>query len=207
MNKKYKSAADLPKPQPSTEDDFGIDVNINLDTIQDFLDIDGVVYRDMRMLEDSCEFEKVDGFRELCTCVDGYTVTPLPYIFELGPMRVPSSYRKERLFDVDYEGEIKALDVRPNYEESMEILEKLFPRDKVIFLMCGGGGYAAMTRSCLIALGYDPEKIYHTGAGWGFDGSCADPIVTPCDDGTRLINTNGHTVWSIDFSKLTPLKK
>lgn len=205
MNETYKSAADLPKPQPRTDDDFGVDANINLDTIDNFLHIDGVEYRDMRMLEDSCEFEKVDGFRELAVCVQGYQITPLPYIFELGPMRVPGSYRADRLFDVEYEGEIKALAVHPRYKESLQIVEKLFPKDKVIFLMCGGGGYAAMTRSCLIALGWDPEKIYHTGAGWEYAGKCGDPIVTVQEDGTRIINTNGHTVWSVDFSRLTPI--
>ncbi|MCR5845531.1 MAG: hypothetical protein K6G78_03055 [bacterium] len=205
MNDKYKSPADLPKPQPRTDDDFGVDANINLDTIDEHLFIDGVVYRDMRLLEDSCEFDKVGGARELGVCVQGYAITPLPYIFELGPMRVAGAYRSDCLFSVDYEGEINALAVRPNYKESLEIVEKLFPRDKVIFLMCGGGGYAAMTRSCLIALGYDPDKIYHTGGGWDYAGKCGDTIVTLNEDGTRTINTNGHEVWSIDFSRLTPI--
>lgn len=205
MNDTYKSPADLPKPQPCEDDDFGVDVNINLDTIDEYLDIDGVVYRDMRMIVDSCEFEKVEGFRELGVCVRGYEITQLPYIFELGPMRVPNSYRSIRLFDVDYEGEINALSVRPNFKESLDIVEKIFPRDKVIFLMCGGGGYAAMTRSCLIALGYDPEKIYHTGAGWEYTGNCGDVIVSTDGDGTATIDTSGHKVWSIDFSKLTPI--
>ena len=61
---------------------------------------------------------------------------------------VGSPYSGKTLFYMDQNGEIKA-----NYEESMAILEKLFPKDKYIFLMCGGGGYAGMTKNLLVSLG------------------------------------------------------
>ena len=48
-----------------------------------------------------------------------------------------------------------------NYEESMEILEYLFPKDKYIFLMCGAWGYANFTKKMLIALWRDESKIYN----------------------------------------------
>mgnify|MGYP003306326125 CR=1 FL=1 len=47
-----------------------------------------------------------------------------------------------------------------NYKESLEILEYYFPKDKNIFLMCGGGGYAGMTKTMLVTLGWDETKIY-----------------------------------------------
>ena len=49
----------------------------------------------------------------------------------------------------------------PNYNESISIINSLFPKDKYIFLMCGGGGYASMTKNLLISLGYDQNKIYN----------------------------------------------
>ena len=57
-----------------------------------------------------------------------------------------------------------------NYKESMDILEYLFPKDKNIFLMCGGGGYAGMTKTMLVALGWDENKIYNVGGYWYYEG-------------------------------------
>ena len=50
------------------------------------------------------------------------------------------------------------------------ILARFKPKDKTIFLMCGGGGYAGMTKSMLVALGWDEEKIYNTGGYWYYKG-------------------------------------
>ena len=52
----------------------------------------------------------------------------------------------------------------------MDILEYLFPKDKKIFLMCGGGGYAGMTKAMLVALGWDGDNIYNTGGYWYYKG-------------------------------------
>ena len=50
-------------------------------------------------------------------------------------------------------------------------MEDLFPKDKYIFLMCGGGGYAGDTKKMLIALGWDEEKIYNVGGYWYYKGN------------------------------------
>ena len=47
-----------------------------------------------------------------------------------------------------------------------EILEDLFPKDKKIFLMCGGGGYAGMMKNLLISLGWNQDNIYNVGGYW-----------------------------------------
>ena len=52
----------------------------------------------------------------------------------------------------------------------MDILEYLFPKDKNIFLMCGGGGYAGMTKTMLVKLGWDEDKIYNVGGYWYYEG-------------------------------------
>ncbi len=52
----------------------------------------------------------------------------------------------------------------------MEYLEYFFPKDKYIFLMCGGGGYAGMTKKLLVSLGWDENKIYDVGGYWFYEG-------------------------------------
>ncbi len=52
----------------------------------------------------------------------------------------------------------------------MDVLEYLFPKDKNIFLMCGGGGYAGMMKNMLIELGWDENKIYNVGGYWYYKG-------------------------------------
>ena len=73
----------------------------------------------------------------------------------------------------------------------MDILEYLFPKDKNIFLMCGGGGYAGMTKNLLVALGWDTDKIYNVGGYWYYDG----------DNNVEVKNTKyGDTTY--DFWKV-----
>ncbi|MBP3399934.1 MAG: rhodanese-like domain-containing protein [Erysipelotrichaceae bacterium] len=49
------------------------------------------------------------------------------------------------------------------YEESVEIMEVLFPKDATIFLMCQSGGRVAKCIQLLEALGWDTSKIYNVG--------------------------------------------
>ena len=53
----------------------------------------------------------------------------------------------------------------------MQVLEEIFPRDKLIFLMCGGGGYAWMTKQILVELEYDATKVYNIGGFWAYTGN------------------------------------
>jgi hypothetical protein len=39
--------------------------------------------------------------------------------------------------------------------------------------MCGGGGYAGMTKAMLVSLGWDENKIYNTGGYWYYEGENA----------------------------------
>ena len=70
------------------------------------------------------------------------------------PSEVGNTYTGTTLFRNE-EGKYIA-----NYEESMDIIEQIFPKDKVIFLMCGGGGYSGMTKNFLVSLGWNEDKIY-----------------------------------------------
>ena len=43
--------------------------------------------------------------------------------------------------------------------------------------MCGGGGYAGMTKALLIFLGWDPEKLYNIGGNWEYTGDNALELI------------------------------
>ena len=49
------------------------------------------------------------------------------------------------------------------YQESDDLLQVLFPKNKTIFLMCQSGGRVAQLMTLLNAKGYDMSKIYNVG--------------------------------------------
>lgn len=158
----------LPKPEVSegVRGDLGIDANVNEETIDKYLGREDAVYRDMRMLVDPGNYSAIGGDAYLSGFVKGFEVVPLPYLVNVSglPEEVGDTYTGKTLFTLK-DGQYTA-----NYEESMEVLEYLFPKDKIIFLMCGGGGYAGMTKSMLVELGWDTNKIYNTGGYWYYKG-------------------------------------
>lgn len=180
---------ELPKPEVTSglRGEFGIDKNINEKTIDDYLGRDDSVYRDMRMLKDPGNYEAIGGDSYLSGFVKGFEVVPYPYLVNVSglPEEVGDTYTGKTLF-TEKDGEYTA-----NYEESMDILEYLFPKDKNIFLMCGGGGYAGMTKNLLVTLGWDADKIYNVGGYWYYDG----------DNNVEVKNTKyGDTTY--DFWKV-----
>ena len=169
VNEGKEELVQLPKPEVSegVRGDLGIDKNVNESTIDKYLGMEDAVYRDMRMLVDPAEYEAIGGDAYLSGFVKGFEVVPLPYLVNVTglPEVVGATYKGKTLFTVDEKGKYVA-----NYEESMDVLEYLFPRDKKIFLMCGGGGYAGMTKNMLVALGWNEEDIYNTGGYWYYKG-------------------------------------
>jgi rhodanese-related sulfurtransferase len=178
--------------------ELGIDKNINESTIDNYLNRSDSVYRDVRMLVDPADYEKIGGDKYLSGIISGFEVVPLPYLIEPEglPEAVGKSYKGKTLFSRLANNKIGA-----NYAESKQILEDLFPKDKNIFLMCGGGGYAGMTKRLLVELGWDENKIWNVGGFWYYEGK--NKIDIKLDDGTfafwRLKYHN------IDFDSLTEL--
>lgn len=162
-------ASKLPVPEITSglRGEFGIDKNINEETIDKYLGRSDSVYRDMRMLKDPGNYEAIGGDSYLSGFIKGFEVVPYPYLVNVTglPSEVGETYIGDTLFTFE-NGVYKA-----NYEESLEILEYLFPRDKYIFLICGGGGYAGMTKSLLVNLGWDSNKIYNIGGFWYYNGN------------------------------------
>ena len=193
--------AGLPKPELSEGErgQLGIDKNINEKTIDQYLGRLDSVYRDLRMLKDPGDYEAIGGDSNLSGFVNGFEVVPLPYIVNVTglPEAVGQTYTGTTLF-TNKNGEYI-----PNYAESYDVIEALFPKDKVIFLMCGGGGYAGMMKNMLISLGWDAEKIYNVGGYWFYNGENNVKLVRDAGDGKLEYDFYKVPYHNIDFSTLT----
>lgn len=167
----------LPKPTVTggQRGQLGIDKNINEKNIDKYLNRKDSVYRDMRMLKDEANYEKIGGDSYLSGFVSGFEVIPFPYIVNVTglPEEVGNTYSGKTLYTKKENGKYVA-----NYKESQEILEYYFPKDKYIFLMCGGGGYAGMMKNMLVDLGWDEDMIYNVGGYWFYKGKNNEVIKT-----------------------------
>lgn len=165
---KNETLAKLPKPAVTggQRGTLGIDKNINEKNIDKYLNRSDSVYRDMRMLEDPGNYEAIGGDSHLSGLIKGFEVVPYPLLTKVKglPEEVGEGYTGKTLFKEE-DGKYKA-----NYKESMEYLEYYFPKDKNIFLICGGGGYAGMTKKLLVSLGWNKNKIYNVGGYWYYKG-------------------------------------
>ena len=200
---KDKGELELPKPQVSegVRGDLGIDANVNEATLDKYLNRSDAVYRDMRMLIDPATYENIGGDAYLSGFVKGFEVVPLPYLVNVTglPEAVGTTYKGKTLF-TQKDGKYTA-----NYEESMDVLEYLFPKDKVIFLMCGGGGYAGMTKTMLVELGWDADKIYNTGGYWYYQGT--NNVIVKNDSHKKVTYNFWKVAYhDIDFSQLHEVK-
>lgn len=196
FNKKEKSLP-LPEVTGGERGMLGIDKNINEDTIDNYLNRSDSVYRDMRMLKDPGNYEAIGGDSYLSGFIKGFEVVPYPLLTEVKglPEAVGESYKGKTLFK-EKDGKYIA-----NYKESLEILEYYFPKDKNIFLICGGGGYAGMTKNLLVSLGWDENKIYNIGGYWYYNGK--NNIQVKNNDKYDFYKVIYH---DIDFKNLTEVK-
>ena len=158
------------------------------------------MYRDLRMLKDPGNYEAIGGDSYLSGFVDGFELVPYPYIVNVVglPEAVGTTYDGSTLFHQHSNGAYTA-----NYKESMAILEALFPKDKVLFLMCGGGGYSGMMKNMLVTLGWDGTRIYDVGGYWYYEGDNNVPVKRTKSDGTVEYDFYKVPVHEIDFGKLT----
>lgn len=199
-NNNETTLKELPKPEITEGirgEQFGIDKNINEETIDNYLNRSDSVYRDMRMLKDPGDYEAIGGDSYLSGFVKGFEVIPYPYLVNVTglPEEVGDTYDGETLF-TEKDGKYIA-----NYEESLKILEYYFPKDKNIFLMCGGGGYAGMTKNLLVSLGWDENKIYNVGGYWYYEGKNNVEVKRTKDEET-IYDFWKVTYHDIDFDEL-----
>lgn len=200
--------ADLPPPEPMGDSPFGVDSNINMETIDQYLGREDVAYRDVRLLFDPANYGEIGGEADLTRTIEGFRIVPYPYLATLQTLPVSGGYEGECLYEVTWAEDGTVAQARPLYEESELILEELFPKDQAIFLMCGGGGYAGMMKELLIYLGWDPELLYNVGANWTYTGDHAQELVIyPEDaDGEKIYATWRADYAYLDFDRLHPLE-
>lgn len=201
-----KKLEELPIPEVTggiRGEQFGIDKNINESTIDKYLNREDSIYRDMRMLKDPGNYEAIGGDSYLSGFIKGFEVVPYPLLVNVTglPEEVGDSYTGKTLYTYTTDGKYI-----PNYEESLEILEYYFPKDKNIFLMCGGAGYAGMTKNMLIALGWDKNKIYNVGGYWYYEGTNNIEVKKTNSDGSVSYDFWKVIYHDIDFNNLHEVK-
>lgn len=70
---------------------------------------------------------------------------------------------ENQLFDIDKNNYV------PRYKGSVEILEKIFPKDKTIFFMCQSGGRVKHMMKIMELNGWDMSRIYNIGGMQDFE--------------------------------------
>lgn len=200
---------ELPKAEADLDSQFGVDKNITIENIDDYLGRDDCVYRDMRLLYDPADYAAIGGDADLSFSIKGFKVTPYPYIGTLQTLPVDGAYTGESLYTVVWNDDGSIASATPNYEESELALKELFPQDKNIFLTCGGGGYAGMTRALLIYLGWDETKLYNIGGSWEYEGDNKFEIIVYPEDANEesYLATWRADYAYIDFDKLHPIEE
>lgn len=164
----------LPSAQPDPASMFDVDANVNMATIDVYIEsgtLQSAILRDMRLVDDPARYEAIGGDSKLSMMIEGFEVTPYPYIGSLQTLPVDGIYEGPKLFDVIWDETGEVISAKPNYRQSRAIVEELFPKDKSIILMCGGGGYAGMMRKLLIHLGWNSSKVYNIGGMWDYVGN------------------------------------
>ena len=187
---------------------YGIDKNINETTIDKYLNRSDTVYRDVRMLEDTASWENKGGDRYLSGYIKGFEIIPSPflanytddYIKQKEKENVSGLYQGKTLFNLDNEG-----NYTPNYVESMDILETIFPKDKNIFIMCGAGGYAGQVKRMLVKLGWDEDKVRDVGGYWYYEGKNSIQVKNTID-GKDYYNFSKVPYYNINFDLLSEIE-
>jgi rhodanese-related sulfurtransferase len=141
--KTYLANADDKEETPCEEGNFGPTCSaITSDNLRQYLFRSDVIYIDLRDYEDYAK-KHLKGFEVI------------PYnalIFNADAINDPALPQL-------YGGETS--DPQPVYKESDEILAALFPKNKILFVMCQGGGRASNMMNILKARGWDVQGLQH----------------------------------------------
>lgn len=143
LEKEYKANKDSDKLTKCEEGNFSPDCSsINSENLLDFLNRPDTVYIDLRDYKDT-QSKHFRNFEQI------------PF-FGLIYAKEPTA-DSVQLFSGDTKAPVA------HYEESVQLIEELFPRDKNIFLVCQSGGRVGMMMDILKALGYDMSRVYNIG--------------------------------------------
>ena len=178
------AGSNLPAAEADPENMFGVDKHVNMSTIDTFIEsgaTGGAVKIDLRLIDDPARYEAIGGDSKLSMMLEGFTILPYPYIGSLQTLPVEGSYAGPTLYKVVWDEAGEIVSATPNYTQAPDILTDVFPKDKPILLMCGGGGYAGMMRKLLIHLGWDSTKVYNLGGMWDYVGDYPVQLISYAD--------------------------
>ena len=192
---------------PVKKDPSGVSIessSINTQNIDNYLFRDDVVYVDLRPYAEVAKEGHIAGF-------GFYPFYDFIATME-GSKDIDGSAKDNRLFKMKNErGKLGQVgNFEPNYVESVQILNTLFPKDKYIFAITISCNESIYFLNLLIQYGYQPEKLYNIGGfsvGTGLENKAYTKIENPqyLVKGNALIPTSGQNITFDFMNELTPI--
>lgn len=194
---------------PLKNDPQGVTIessSINTKNIDNYLFRDDVVYVDLRAYAEIAKEGHIAGF------------SFYPFYDFIASSEGTKDYNgilmDNRLFKMKNEfGKLGTVgNFEPNYEESEQILNSLFPKEKYIFAITISCNESVYFLNLLKQYGYDPSKLYNIGGfsiGTGFENIAYVDNESPkyLVKGNPFVNSIGQNI-TFDFMKdLTPINQ
>lgn len=176
-----------------------LDSPLNPRNIDDYLFLDGVSYIDTRSFEQVVKEGSIAGFQNIS-------------FYEMIAAYKPEEnvlFTMDKVRDED--GNVTAAlgdpgSFTPNYEESEQILEELFPQDHSYVFIASAGVESAYMINLLIQYGWDPSKLYNCGS---FSNGMGNDIAYRDYEGAEhyIPGTDSYTVTTaVDWGEVTPVQ-
>ena len=171
-SKTYLANAEDTEESPCEEGNFGPTCSsITSENLRQYMFRSDVVYIDLRDYEDYAK-KHLKGFEVI------------PYLALIFNAEADKDASFPQLYGGDPTNPV------PVYEESDEILAALFPKNKILFVMCQGGGRASQIMSILKARGWDMSKVYNVGGMGHYTGAEYKDLVTDTPEITIEVTYN-----------------
>ena len=176
-----------------------LDSPLNPQNIDDYLFLDGVSYIDTRSFEQVVKEGSIAGFQHISFYEMIATYKPEENVlFTMDKVRDEDGNVITALGDPG--------SFTPNYEESEQILEELFPKDHSYVFIASAGVESAYMINLLIQYGWDPSTLYNCGS---FSNGMGSDIAYRDYEGAKhyIPGTDSYTVsTSIDWGEVTPVQ-
>ncbi|MBQ9731009.1 MAG: hypothetical protein IJV94_02625 [Bacilli bacterium] len=177
-------------PEKVNPEGFSVrDSSVQPHNLDEYLFIDDVMYVDVRPYSSIIKYGYVAGFQFV------------PY-YDL----IASRINDKTLFEMTSSGQTGSF--IPNFIESEQYLNHLFPKDKIILAISEEGSECSYLFNLLKQYGYDPKNLYNVG---GFANNSGFILAyRNLDDPKNLVPGNSLDIsFSIDYNfteKLTPVE-
>lgn len=175
-----------------------IDSPLNPGNIDDYLFLDGVTYIDTRSFSQIVSEGSIAGFQNISFYeMIAFYKPKENVLFTMDKLRDENG---NVMVELGAPGSFT-----PNYEESGQILEELFPKDHSYVFIASAGVESAYMINLLIQYGWDPAKLYNCGS---FSTGMGNDIAYHEYESARyyLPGTDSYQIsTSVDWGELTPI--